>query len=291
MNTPTLAASNLAGVVEHPGLDNNPYLVDVDGRPYVPVGDGGVVLGISLGDSVFAFDADHASAAVSLVHPDQAARYALTAFACLGNPVTVRSGAAGGATGVVLGKRGEQGRVLAWFPPETLATIVPGDAMSVRAFGQGAGLSVALTETGAELLNVDPGILPRLGVHLGDTSLSAAVRGIVGSELVGNGLGRPAHQWDLDLQVDVGNAGPLGLRGLAIGDLVAVADLDVRHNAGYRRGWVTLGVVVTTTSPRPGHGVGMMPMLSAPSTAVELDLRPDDHVGVSAKLLTELAGR
>ena len=291
MNTPTLVAANVAGVVEHPGLDNNPYLVDADGRPYVPIGDGGVVLGISLGDSVFAFDTDHASAAVSLVHPDPAARYALTAFACLGNAVTVRSGAAAGEAGVVLGKRGEQGRVLAWFPPETLATIVPGDAMSVRAYGQGAGLSGALAESGAELLNVDPGILSRLGVQLGDTQISASVRGVVGSEIVGNGLGRPAHQWDLDLQVDESNAGRLALQQLAIGDLVAVADLDVRHNAGYRRGWVTVGVVVTTTSPRPGHGVGIMPILSAPRPQVELDLRPDDHVGVSANLLTELVGR
>ncbi|OFE14375.1 DUF4438 domain-containing protein [Humibacillus sp. DSM 29435] len=291
MNTPTLVATNVAGVVEHPGLDNNPYLIDVDGRPYVPIGDGGVVLGISLGDSVFAFDTDHASAAVSLVHSDPAARYALTAFACLGNAVTVRSGAAAGAGGVVLGKRGEQGRVLAWFPPETLATIVPGDAMSVRAYGQGAGLSGALAERGAELLNVDPGILPRLGVTIGDAQVSATVRGVVGSEVVGNGLGRPAHQWDLDLQVDASNADRLGLHRLAIGDLVAVADLDVRRNAGYRRGWVTLGVVVTTTSPRPGHGVGMMPIFSAPRATVELEVRPDDHVGVSASLLTELAGR
>ena len=109
MNAPTLVATNVAGVVEHPGLDHNPYLIDADGHPYVPIGEGGVVLGISLGDSVFAFDTDHATAAVSLVHPEPAARYALTAFACLGNAVTVRSGDATGARGVVLGKRGEQG--------------------------------------------------------------------------------------------------------------------------------------------------------------------------------------
>ncbi len=52
---------------------------------------------------------------------------------------------------------------------------------------------------------------------------------------------------------------------------------------------MTVGVVVTTTGPRPGHGVGMMPILSAPRATVELDVRPDDHVGVN--LLTELAGR
>lgn len=68
-------------------------------------------------------------------------------------------------------------------------------------------------------------------------------------------------------------------------------DLDVRHNATYRQGWVPLGVVVTTTSRRPRHVVGMMPILSAPSHTVELDLGPDDHVGVRTLLLTERAGR
>ena len=163
--------------------------------------------------------------------------------------------------------------------------------MTLRAYGQGASLAGSVAAGGAELLNVDPGILPRLGVHLGDASITASVRGVVGSEVVGNGLGRPAHQWDLDLQVDADNAARLALEHLAIGDVMAVTNLDVRHNAGYRHGWVTLGVVVTTTSPRPGHGVGMMPILSAPSSTVDLDLRPDDHVGVSANLLTELAGR
>ena len=154
-----------------------------------------------------------------------------------------------------------------------------------------AAASGAVAEGGAELLNVDPGILPRLGVHLGEAQISAAVRGVVGSEIVGSGLGRPAHQGNLDLQVGTSHSGRIALQHQAIGDLMAVANLDGRHNAGCRHGWVTVGVVVTTTSPRPGHGVGMMPILSAPGATVELDVRPDDHVGVSASLLTELVGR
>lgn len=285
MSTPTLVATNAAGFVEHPGLDSNPYLVDADGHPYVPIGDGGVVLGISLGDSVFAFDTDHGSPAVSLVHPDQGARHALTAFACLGNEVTVRSGAAAGARGTVLGKRGEAGRVLAWFAPEVLELLVPGDGMAVRTFGQGAQLPAPVAAAGGQLLNVDPHLLASIGVVVGEDAVRASVRGRVGSKNIGNGIGRPAHQWDVDLQVDTATAAGLGLEHLALGDLVAVDDLDVRHNVGYRSGWVTVGVAVTTTSPRPGHGVGLMPVLSVPQTVLELDVRPDDHVGVTSGLL------
>ena len=288
MTAPTLVATNALGIVEHPGLDGNPYLIDADGHPYVPIGDGGVALGLSLGDSVFAYDADHASPAASLIHPEQAARHALTAFACLGNPVTVRTGAAAGSSGVVLGKRGEAGRVLAWFPPEVMATLVPGDAMVVRALGQGARLPEAIHDLGGQLLNVDPALLPSIGVEIGD-SISVTVRGTVGSKLIGNGIGRPAHQWDLDLQVDSGNAEVLGLSGLLIGDLVAVENLDVRHNTGFRRGWVTVGVVVTTTSPRPGHGAGLMPILCVPGGSITVVVRPDGHTGVTAELLAGLA--
>lgn len=287
MTAPTLVATNAVGFVEHPGLDGNPYLIDADGHPYVPIGEGGVALGISLGDSVFAFDADHASPAASLIHPEQPARYALTAFACLGNRVTVRTGAAAGSSGVVLGKRGEAGRVLAWFPPEVMSQLVPGDAMAVRAVGQGAQLPPSLHDAGGRLLNVDPALLPALGVAIGET-ISATVRGTVESKLIGNGIGRPAHQWDLDLQVDFGNAEALGLSGLVIGDLVAVENLDVRHNTGFRRGWLTVGVVVTTTSPRPGHGAGLMPILCVPAASITVVVRPDGHTGVTAELLTGL---
>ena len=46
-------AVNLLGQVEHPAFGDSPYRIDVDGVPYVPVGDGGLVLGVRLGDSVF----------------------------------------------------------------------------------------------------------------------------------------------------------------------------------------------------------------------------------------------
>lgn len=281
-----LIATNTSGVIEHPGLDAGPYLIDADGRPFVPTGVGGVVIGLALGDSVFDFDADAASPAASLVHPEPAARAALTAFACLGNPVTVRTGRAAGERGAVLGKRGEQGRVLAWFPPEVTAVLTPGDAMSVRAMGQGAQLAGPVADLGGRLLNVDPGFLPGLPITLGAKAVRVGVRGRVGSKLIGNGIGRPAHQWDLDLQVTADTSASLGLQQLRIGDLVAVQDLDVRHNTGYRRGWVTIGVVTTTVSPRPGHGAGLMPILCIPEHVLTLDLQPAHHVGVTADLLS-----
>ena len=134
---PRLVTVNQLGVVEHPALDGSPYRIDRNGRPYVPAGDGGIVLGLELGDSAFAMDADHAAPGACLVHADPAARQALAAYACVGNQVRVRTGEAAGARGVVLGKRGEEGRVVAGFAAADLARMRPGDEVGVRARGQG----------------------------------------------------------------------------------------------------------------------------------------------------------
>lgn len=276
-------ATNLAGVVETPEL-TGPYRVDTDGRSYVPTGDGGVALGVRLGDSVFATDGDHAAPGACLVHGDQAARHALTSYACLGNPVTVRTGAAAGERGVVLGKRGELGRVIACFEPEVLARLAPSDAVVVRGHGQGLELPEPHRGAGVVVRNVSPEALALLPVELSGARVAASVRALIGSHTIGNGVGRPIEQWDLDIQVDAATASALGLTGLLLGDLVAVADLDVRHNAGYRRDFLTIGVVVHGASPQPGHGPGLMPVFCGPADAFDIDV-DQDHRGLTEQAL------
>jgi hypothetical protein len=287
---PRLVTVNLLGAVEHPALDGSPYRIDRDGCPYVPAGDGGIVLGLEFGDSAFALDADHAAPGACLVHADPAARHALTAYACVGNEVRVRTGEAAGARGVVLGKRGEEGRVVAGFAQPDLARMRPGDEVGVRARGQGwrpPGLPPEVA-----VMNLDPGVLPLLPVTLPaagaktgsePAAVSVGVRVTVPSRLGGNGIGRPAAAWDLDLQLSP--PGPDGAGDVALGDLVAVSDLDVRYNMGYRRGWVTVGIVVHGASPLPGHGPGITPLLTGPATALRAQADPAGHVGLTAAAL------
>jgi hypothetical protein len=73
-----------------------------------------------------------------------------------------------------------------------------------------------------------------------------------------------------------------------LGDLVAVSDLDVRYNMGYRRGWLTVGVVVHGASPMPGHGPGITPILTGPGDV--LRARPDGaaHAGLTEHALRRL---
>lgn len=285
MTTLAVVATNLGGVVETPELGGQPTRIDIDGKPYVPIGDGGVVLGVRLGDSVFATVADHAAPGACLVHPEQPARHALTSYACLGNPVTVRTGAATGEHGVVLGKRGELGKVIACFPQDVLARLAPGDAIVVRGYGQGAELAAAV-----HMRNISPDALSLLPISVRDDQVTVSVRASIGSHVAGNGIGRPVEQWDLDLQVDEETAPALGLADLLLGDLVAVDDLDVRHNAGYRAGYRTIGVIVHGASPQPGHGPGFMPILCGWRDAIEVTVDPK-HTGLTEAALLGYDGR
>lgn len=288
-------AVNLLGLAEHPALGDSPYRVDRDGRPYVPAGDGGIVLGLQLGDSVFGPAADHAAPGACLVHPDPASRHALVSYACIGNQARVRTGQAAGARGVVIGQRGEEGRVIVGLAQADLARLRPADEVAVRACGQ--GLSPPGLPPDVTIMNLDPGVLDLLPVGLPSAlpvpappgggghgaAVTVGVRMTVPSRLAGNGIGRPAVGWCLDLQLPP--PGPDGAGDLLLGDLVAVADIDARYNMGYRRGWVTVGVAAHGDSPLPGHGPGITPILTGPAEALQVRPDPAGHVGLTAAVL------
>ncbi len=274
---------NLLGVVEHPSIGDSPYRINADGEPYLPVGDGGVVLGVRLGDSVFAAAADHAAPGACLVHPDDAARHALLLYGCIGNHAVVRTGAAAGATSAILGKRGDPGRLITGFETADLVRLRPGDQVSVQSFGQ--GVRPDWLPATVSLLNLDPDLLPALPIGeptKDEPAVQVSVRAVLPAKLAGNGLGRPAAAWDLDLQVNERDADTWPLR---LGDLVAIADIDARYNLGYRRGWLTIGVIGHGSSPLPGHGPGMTVILTGPASALRAQADNAGHIGLTASML------
>jgi hypothetical protein len=280
-----LVSVNLTAFVEQASVGSDPFRIDGDGAPYVPIGDGGIVIGLRLGDGVFDYAADHAAPGACLVHDDPAAGYALSAQACIGNPVEVRTGAAAGELGAIAGKRGEEGRVIAVFRQEVLHELRPGDQVAVRSRGQGAP---SLVED-VTVCNVEPDLMERLPISAGAVTLAVNVRTVVPSRLVGNGIGRPTPMWDLDLQIDRATASRWHAEQLRLGDLVAIDDLDARYNAGYRRGWRSIGVVVHGASPQPGHGPGVTVILSGPSGRIDIEADDAGHVGLDEESLLEVA--
>jgi hypothetical protein len=126
------------------------------------------------------------------------------------------------------------------------------------------------------VLNAAPGLLDALPVSgRGSGELAVGVRAVLPSKLAGNGIGRPAVSWDVDLQ------GGHEVADLRLGDLVAIAGLDARHNMGYRRGWLTVGVVVHGASPLPGHGPGVTPILTGPAPVLSIVEDSAGHSGLT----------
>ena len=280
-----MVSVNLTAFVEQASVGSDPFRIDGNGAPYVPIGDGGIVIGLRLGDGVFDHTSDHAAPGACLIHDDPAAGYALSAQACIGNPVEVRTGQAAGELGAVAGKRGEEGRVIAVFRQEVLHKLRPGDQVAIRSQGQGSPSLVG----DVTVWNIDTGLLEQLPVSVGSVALTVKVRAAVPSRLVGNGIGRPTPMWDLDLQLDRNTAPRWHAESLRLGDLVAIDDLDARYNAGYRRGWRSIGVVVHGASPQPGHGPGVTVILTGPAGRIEVEADGARHVGLDEESLLEFA--
>jgi hypothetical protein len=174
--------------------------------------------------------------------------------------------------------------VIVVLAPGDLARMRPGDMVAVRACGQGAPQPAA----GVTALNAAPGLLGALGITTGGDRLRLGVRGTWPSRFVGNGIGRPTPTWSMELSLPR-PPDPASGPALALGDLVAITDLDARFNAGFRRGWLTVGLVVHGGSPLPGHGPGITVLLTGPVDRFEVDEQGERHSPLTEDRLLEVA--
>ncbi|HEV3187478.1 MAG TPA: DUF4438 domain-containing protein [Acidimicrobiales bacterium] len=282
MTSDKLVSVNLLAFVDQGEVGNDPYRIDRDGNPYVAVGDGGVVLGLRLGDSVFAHVGDHAAPGACVIHPSDDARHAVVGLSCIGNRVVVRTGDATGVEGVVFGKRGGGERVIVVFTQDVLRRLRPSDQVAIMSRGQGAEASVV----GVTQMNITPEALALVPVRAVGDQLEVGVRVVLSSRTVGNGIGRPMAMWDVDLQIDSTAEETSELR---LGDLVAITDLDARANAGFRKDWLSIGVVTHGASPQPGHGPGVTIVLSGPAKHFSVRSEGATHQGLREETLLSKA--
>ncbi len=259
-NEARLVEVGLLGKVSHPRHPGT-YAVDRDDLPGILPGMAGVTPDIRVGSPVFDFACDHGEAGVSAEAEGEAANLAFQVLACLGNPVTVLSGAASGARGTVSGKHAY---VLIDFPQTTLEQILPGDRLLVRASGQGLAI---LDAPEIACRNCSPHLLNRLGVELtGPGAISVAVAAELTPEVMGAGLGMDCEWANCDVMLhERETVRRLGLLDLRVGDLVGMPAQDHRFGRRYDPRYAAVGVVVHALGPSPGHGVGVVTLLSGPT--------------------------
>ena len=196
-------AVNLLGVVEHPVLGDSPYRVSRDGEPYLPVGDGGIVLGLrARRPGARRWPATMPRPAPAWCTPTRPPGWRwpptpASATGCRSGPAP-----AAGAVGAVdrqarRGRPGDRGF--------RARTTWPGCGRATRSRCGPAGRAGGHrgSRPPVAVMNVDPGLLAALPVRrAAATAVTAGVRLAVPSKLAGNGIGRPAAGWDLDLQLD-----------------------------------------------------------------------------------------
>ena len=268
-NLSDLVAVSVGGAVAHPsfpGLPAEPYRLAADGRPFLLPTYGGIVYNVSVGDRAFGWAADCIHPGVSIKQADDLRNRGLNVHACIGNRAKVMTGGAAGAVGVVTGKSGRfSEQVIVHIPRAAREKMAVGDQVVIRSEGMGMVLE---DHPDVSLKAVSPALLAVLPYRSG-AALEIGVVAEIPAHMVGAGLGLTSEGGSIHLQTtDRAEVAALGLDGLRLGDLVALADTDSRYNHGFLRGARAIGVVCATDGPRAGYGPGIAVLMTAPDGAL-----------------------
>ncbi len=242
-----------------------PFEVGADGEVFAWPSTGGITYNVKVGDSVFGWAGEHIEPGVSatLSHKNRKAEAGFQFLACCGNEVRVVSGDAKGAVGTVVGHHGGVEHLILDFPDDVLDRLTCEDKFLVRGFGQGLKL---VDHPEVFLYNLDPDVLDAWGLReREDGRIEVPVNAIVPGCAMGSGIGAlSVTTGDYDILChDQELVREHGLDRLRFGDFVAVMDHDNRYGRTYRKGAVTIGIVIHSDSPLAGHGPGMMTLMSA----------------------------
>jgi len=242
---------------------------------------GGITYNVKVGDSVFGWAGEHIEPGVSstLSHKNRKCEAGFQFLSCCGNEVRVISGAAKGDTGRVLGHHGGVEHLMLQFPDETLDKLTCDDKFLVRGYGQGLRL---IDHPDVHIYNTDPDLFEAWGIaEATDGRIEVPVHVIVPGHAMGSGIGAlSVTTGDYDILChDEATVQEYGLDKLRFGDFVAVLDHDNVYGRTYRKGSMTIGVVIHSDSPLAGHGPGMMTLMSATGGQIVPVLRENANMG------------
>jgi hypothetical protein len=275
INQPDLIMVAVMGQIAHPVGAANPYRIGHDGVPRILPSTGGIVLNHRVGDRCVGLAGDHIEPGVALhnnnrevVGSRRGPNLALITYACVGNRAKVISGPCTGKWGLVTGKHGGVDHVLVDFPPTVLRQLQIGDRMQIYSCGMGLQL---LDYPNISVFNCSPALLKRWGLRRDRRSLQVPVTHLVPAAIMGSGLGKNTiWRGDYDIQLfDPDIRQRYRLDTLRFGDLVAIVDGDTRFGPSYRKGKVTVGVIVHGDSTVSGHGPGVTPLLTGSARQIQ----------------------
>ena len=262
------------GSVDHPRMRG--FYTGYDGKGRRCVGTGGITYSHAIGDNCMQVAGDHVEPGVSLRNPEDGRNHALETLACVGNPAKIISGPMKGAVGYVTGTHGGVEHTMVWLPKDVLEGMEGSETFLIRARGQGLKL---LDHPDVFVMNLDPGLLEKLPVRETPEGLSFPVGAVRPAYMMGAGIGEQTlMEGDYDIMTqDREEVKRLGLDRLRFGDLVAIQDHEASYGPHYRKGAVTIGVIVHSDSFTSGHGPGVTALATA-ATGLTYHLDPEANL-------------
>jgi hypothetical protein len=269
------------------------YNISAEGIPMVLPGVGGITYNVRVGDPACGWEADHVEPGVSIENKEndprfgQSANTALNVLSCVGNEAVVFSGDAKGSKGVVTGKHGGIEHVLVDFQPSVLEKLMLGDKVLIKAFGVGLKL---LDYPDIKVMNMDPLFLEALNPKPNNEKLEVPVTHIIPAGVMGSGLGaNQTYSGDYDIQLfDENTIKEYGLEDLRLGDLVAILDADHTYGRIYRKGAITVGIIVHTNCVTSGHGPGVTTLFTSSKGKIIPIIEAKANIAYILKLRTDI---
>jgi len=292
-NVDKLVKISVVGEVASPVFVRGVYNISAEGTPMVLPGVGGITYNVRVGDPACGWEADHVEPGISIENKEndprfgQAANAALNVLSCVGNEALVVGGDAKGAKGVVTGKHGGIEHVLVDFQSKTLEKLMLGDKVLVKAFGVGLKL---LDHPEVKVMNIDPRFLEALKPKAKGGKLEIPVTHVIPAAIMGSGLGaNQTYSGDYDIQLfDGGVRKEYGLDDLRLGDLVAILDADHSYGRIYKKGAVSVGVVVHTNCVTSGHGPGVTTLFTSSTGKIVPKIDVKANIASVLKLRTDI---
>lgn len=247
--------------------------VDHNGKPFILPAIGGITMNIQVGDPAFGWAGDHIEPGVSCtadtLKPFEHPNISLQVFSCVGNKAKVISGDAKGATGYVIGHHGGSEHVIVDFPRRVKEKLTYSDKIIIFAKGQGLKL---IDYPEIMIYNLSPELLKKMKIKkAGEKILEVPVTHFIPSSCMGSGLGA-AHvaKGDYDIMSsDPESVREYKLDSIRFGDFVALIDQDNRYGRAYRKGSVTIGIVIHSDCLLAGHGPGVATLMTCKTPLIK----------------------
>ena len=267
------------------------WRVDHEGKPFQLPGIGGITTNIQAGDPAFGWAGDHLEPGVSctantkkpLSHPNPGLQF----YACTGNQATIVSGKAKGGKGIVLGHHGGSEHVIIDFARSIKEKLTYDDKIIIKAKGQGLEL---LDYPKIKLLSLDPGLLKKMRIkNIDKRKISVPVTTIVPPECMGSGVGATdPKRGDYDIMTsDKGTVEKYKIDKIRFGDFVAILDHDNSYGRGFKKGAITIGIVVHSNCLLAGHGPGVTGLITCSDRLIEPSINKNANIAEYLKIGTK----